>query len=73
MGTHRTARHPRARRSRSPESIATAVTLPVHSDIPFDEQMSDQMSMELLQEWVQQETSRKLAGFDLNDNGTAQP
>ena len=43
------------------------------SPATFDEQMSDQMSMELLQEWVQQETSRKLAGFDLNDNGTAQP
>ena len=43
------------------------------SPATFDEQMSDQMSMELLQEWVQQETSRKLAGFDLNDNGTPQP
>ena len=39
----------------------------------FDEAMSDQMSMELLQEWLQQETSRKLGAFDLNDNGTAQP
>ena len=43
------------------------------SPATFDEQMSDQMSMELLQEWVQQETSRRLVAFDLNDNGTAQP
>ena len=43
------------------------------SPATFDEQMSDQMSMELLQEWLQQETSRKLGAFDLNDNGTAQP
>ena len=43
------------------------------SPATFDEQMSDQMSMELLQEWVQQETSRKLGGFDFNGNGTAQP
>ena len=43
------------------------------SPATFDEEMSDQMSMELLQEWLQQETSRKLGAFDLNDNGTAQP
>lgn len=43
------------------------------SPATFDERMSDQMSMELLQEWVQQETSRKLDAFDLSDNGVAQP
>ena len=43
------------------------------SPATFDERMSDQMSMELLQEWLQQETSRKLGEFEINDNGSAQP
>ena len=43
------------------------------SPATFDDNMNDQMSMELLKEWVDQETSRKLGELDLSDNGLAQP
>ena len=43
------------------------------SPATFDEKMADQMSMELLKEWVDQETSRKLSELDLSQNGSAQP
>jgi len=39
------------------------------SPATFDEKMADQMSMELLKEWVDQETSRRLSELDLSDNG----
>ena len=42
------------------------------SPATFDEKMADQMSMELLKEWVDQETSRKLSELDLSQNGSAQ-
>ena len=41
------------------------------SPATFDEKMADQMSMELLKEWVDQETSRRLGELDLSDNGLA--
>ncbi len=42
------------------------------SPATFDETMADQMSMELMKEWVDQETSRKLNELDLSDNGSAE-
>lgn len=37
----------------------------------FDERMADQMSMELLQEWVKQETSRTLGALQANSGGSS--
>lgn len=41
------------------------------SPATFDDRMAEQMSMELFQEWVQQETARRLSALDCSDNGTA--
>ena len=37
----------------------------------FDERMAEQMSMELLQEWVKQETSRTLSALEPNTDGSS--
>jgi len=39
------------------------------SPATFDEAMADQMSLELMKEWVDQETSRKLNELEVSDNG----